>query len=61
MGISQHIPKQIMLILCLESQVYLVTVAISAVLTNYAVLCVALEEINAETRDNYGIKAGIFG
>ena len=50
-----------MLILCLESQVYLVTVAISAVLTNYTVLCVALEEINAETRDNYGIKAGIFG
>ena len=34
------------------------TSAISSVLTNYAVLCAALEEINVETHDDYGIKAG---
>ena len=34
------------------------TAAISAVLTNYSVLCVALEEINVETHDEYGLKAG---
>ena len=34
------------------------TAAISAVLTNYSVLCAALEEINIETRDEYGMKAG---
>lgn len=34
------------------------TAAISAVLTNYSVLCAALEEINAETHDEYGMKAG---
>ena len=34
------------------------TAAISAVLTNYSVLCVALEEINTETHDEYGLKAG---
>ena len=31
------------------------TAAISAVLTNYSVLCVALEEINTETHDDYGV------
>ena len=36
------------------------TVAISAVLSNYSVLCVALEQINAETHDEYGRKAGGF-
>ena len=34
------------------------TAAISAVLTNYSVLCAALEEINIETHDEYGMKAG---
>ena len=34
------------------------TAAISALLTNYSVLCAALEEINIETHDEYGMKAG---
>ena len=34
------------------------TAAISSVLTNYSVLCVILEEINTETHDEYGVKAG---
>lgn len=36
------------------------TSAISAVLSNYSVLCVALEKINVETSDDYGRKAGGF-
>lgn len=36
------------------------TSAISAVLSNYSVLCVALEPINVETSDDYGRKAGGF-
>jgi len=34
------------------------TGAVSAVITNYAVLCTSLEEINATTHDDYGHKAG---
>ena len=36
------------------------TAAISAILSNYTVLCTALEEINAHTHDDYGRKAGGF-
>ena len=36
------------------------TGAISSVLSNYSVLCEALEQINAETHDDYGRKAGGF-
>ena len=36
------------------------TAAISAILSNYTVLCAALEEINAHTHDEYGRKAGRF-
>ena len=36
------------------------TAAISAVLCNYSVLCVALEQIHDETHDEYGRKAGSF-
>ena len=32
--------------------------AIQSVLCNYSILCEALEQINAETRDEYGQKAG---
>ena len=73
MGISQLIrysPKRTTLFLSLQSQLSpgsmslkplcptrwtVRTSAISSVLTNYAA---ALEEINAETHDDYGIKAG---
>ena len=36
------------------------TSAISAVLSNYTLLCTALAEINAVTHDDYGRKAGGF-
>ena len=36
------------------------TAAISAILSNYTVLCAALKDINAHTHDEYGRKAGGF-
>ena len=70
MGICQLIhysPKWIFIFLSPQSQLSsclkptrwtLRTADISAVLTKYSVLCVALEEINVETHDEYGLKAG---
>lgn len=70
-----HSPKRSSLFLTLQSQMtpgaktlkplcstrwIVCTAAISAILSNYTVLCAALKEINAHTHDDYGHKAGGF-